>query len=125
MGIQALNHNDFLNPRARQLQRMLARSLEEADCGAPHRKLAPSSQNSRFDPAERASDNPTIWSRSIAHYATQRFVRNPWAAARMGWHARLSNASMGRRTSDVDGPTQRECSSVLSAATSFNSLFAR
>ena len=31
ISIQALNRNDFLESRARQLQRTLARSLEEAD----------------------------------------------------------------------------------------------
>jgi len=54
---------------------VLARSLKEADTGAPQRERAMNRQP-RFDPAVRSGDDPTIRSGSIARRATQRFDRD-------------------------------------------------
>ena len=77
------------------------------------------------DPVERAGDNPTIATRSFARRPTERFDRDLRAVAHMARRARLSRASMGRRTSDAGGTRTDEWSSAMSAATSINSLFAR
>ena len=103
----------------------LARSLSEGCRRATQRERARSTEKPRVDPVRRPSGDPTPLSGSLARRATQRLARDGWAAGRMAGWPRPSKASMGRRTSDIDGTTEHAWRPALSTATSFHSLFAR
>jgi len=102
----------------------LARSPAGADVCATQRERATSTRTALRSGA-RTGDNPTSLLGWFARRTTERFGRDGWAVAHLARRATLPKARMGRRTGDGDGRRALEWSSALSAATSFNSLFAR
>src|SRR4029079_7022958 len=92
---QALNRYAW---SARQLQRTLARSLEEA--GSARRSASVQrADRPRLDPAQRTGGNQTTQSGWFARQATERLDRDPWAVAAMAGRPRLPAGKMGPSTS--------------------------
>ena len=78
--VQALNRNDFLQSRARQLQRRLARSLAEASTRATQRERVMSRQTApRSGAADRRQPNDSIGIvRAAANPNDSIAIRGPW-----------------------------------------------